>query len=345
MHDSVRAVDWRDDHVVMLDQRRLPAEEVYLEIETAEEVALAIRDMAVRGAPAIGIAAAYGVVLAVRAAYREAGRDWRTVVEPVLGRLGAARPTAVNLAWALESMRTHFDAVDGDPEPKLLERARALHAADIEANRTMAEAGAAYLGYGARVVTHCNTGALATGGIGTALGVIRAAAAAGRLERVFACEARPWLQGSRLTAWELAREGIDANVIADGAAAAVIREYDVGWVIVGADRIAANGDTANKIGTLGLALVARALGARMMVVAPTSTVDVHCPDGGAIPVELRDPDEVLGVFDKRIAPAGAVGLNPVFDVTPAAYIDVIVTERGVIENPLENPPGRFLARA
>mgnify|MGYP006267801019 CR=1 FL=1 len=342
LNDRVRAVEWRDNALRMLDQRRLPAQEVYLDLTTADEVAAAIRDMAVRGAPAIGIAAAYGTVLAAREAYASAGDDWREAVLPLLEGLGAARPTAVNLAWALERMRASFPAPGIDPEPTLLEQARTLHAEDVAANRAMAESGARYLGYGASVLTHCNTGALATGGIGTALGVIRAASASGRLAAVFACEARPWLQGSRLTAWELAKDGIPARVIADGAAAAVIREHGVAWVIVGADRIAANGDTANKIGTLGLALAARALGARTMVVAPTSTVDPACPTGASIPVELRDPEEVLGVFGHRVAAPGAVGLNPVFDVTPAEFIDVIVTERGVFENPADNPPGAAL---
>lgn len=338
---AIVAVRWEEGAVVMLDQRALPHEEIYLELHHAAGVTGAIRDMVVRGAPAIGVSAAYGVVLAAREAFASAGNDWREAIGPALADLADARPTAVNLHWAIDRMRGVFHTIDGDPEPDLLAEALAIHEEDVAANRAMARAGAELLGASVKVLTHCNTGALATGGVGTALGVVREAHARGQLEAVFACEARPWLQGARLTAWELIKEGIPARLIADSAAAHTIDREGIDWVIVGADRIAANGDVANKIGTFNLALVAHALGARMMVVAPTSTLDLTCPHGSAIPVEHRPEQELLELGDRRIAPAGARASNPVFDVTPARYIDCIVTERQVFRNPAATPPGDF----
>jgi methylthioribose-1-phosphate isomerase len=330
---SVAAVAWAGDALVLLDQRRLPSQEVYLSYRRAEEVAVAIREMVVRGAPAIGIAAAYGYVLAAGNAYEASAAGWREHMQPALRQLHESRPTAVNLAWALARMNERAGALVGDPRPSLLQAAIDIHQQDIAANRRMGELGAAFIGAGATVLTHCNAGALATGGYGTALGVIRAAHAAGKLKAVYADETRPWLQGARLTAWELTRDGIATTLIADSAAAHLMKTEGVDWVIVGADRIAANGDTANKIGTYQLALTARAHGTRVMVVAPVSTFDRDLADGAAIPIELRSGDELLGEPGERRAAAAASAWNPVFDVTPASLIDVIITERGAIERP------------
>ncbi|MEJ2645456.1 MAG: S-methyl-5-thioribose-1-phosphate isomerase [Gammaproteobacteria bacterium] len=332
-HDTVRAVEWAAGGLRLLDQRYLPAREDYLAPATAQEVADAIRAMVVRGAPAIGITAAYGVVLAARARYAAQPLDWREGLEADLELLAAARPTAVNLAWALDRMRGCLSAIDGDPEGPLLEEARAIHEEDIAANHLMGDLGAALLEDARGVLTHCNTGSLATGGYGTALGVIRSAWAAGHVGNVYADETRPWLQGARLTAWELVRDHIPVTLIADGAAAHLMAQGKVQWVIVGSDRIAANGDVANKIGTYGLAVAARYHGVRFMVVAPTSTVDMNVASGADIPIETRSPEEVLSVAGQPIAAAGAGAWNPAFDVTPAALVDAIVTERGVVRRP------------
>jgi methylthioribose-1-phosphate isomerase len=322
-HDSIRAVLWRGDRLRLLDQRRLPFVEDYLDCTSAAEVAAAIRDLAVRGAPAIGIAAAWGVVLAA-----QRGRASLEAAVPVLR---AARPTAVNLMWALDRMH---GAVTDPFDVRVLEReAQSIQDEDLAANRHMGELGAALIGSGDGVLTHCNTGSLATAGYGTALGVIRAGVSAGRIGRVFAGETRPWLQGARLTMWELVRDGISATLVSDSAAAHLMKSGDVQWVIVGADRIAANGDTANKIGTYQLAIVARHHGVRFMVVAPSSTIDMATPTGAAIEIELRDPAELLAHAGQRTVVDGAVAWNPVFDVTPAELIDALVTERGVVERP------------
>jgi methylthioribose-1-phosphate isomerase len=331
--ESFRAVDWRDQALVLLDQRLLPQQEIYRHYTDAGEVASAIRSMVVRGAPAIGIAAAYGHVLAARAAYAADPAHWRAELRPLVERLAASRPTAVNLAWALGRMDAAAARLEGPPEPPLLAEAIAIHQEDIAANRRMGEIGAAYIRAGAVVLTHCNAGALATGGYGTALGVVRAASARGLIAAVYADETRPWLQGARLTAWELTRDHIPTTLIADAAAAHLMKTRGVDWVIVGADRIAANGDVANKIGTYQLALTARAHGTRVMVVAPSSTFDLGIADGAAIPIELRGEEELLAAGGQRLAPYGASAWNPVFDVTPARLIDVIVTERGAIERP------------
>ncbi|HEB98868.1 MAG TPA: S-methyl-5-thioribose-1-phosphate isomerase [Thiotrichales bacterium] len=331
--DNVRAVQWSDGLLRLLDQRRLPEEEVWLEYRDAAAVADAIRDMVVRGAPAIGITAAYGVVLAAARHHAEDPAGWQQAIGADLERLAGARPTAVNLFWALDRMRRRIAEAGDDPVAALLEEARAIHEEDIAANRRMGELGAALLGEGQGVLTHCNAGALATGGYGTALGVIRSGWAGGRIARVFADETRPWLQGARLTAWELIRDGIPVTLIAEGAAAHLMKTGQVQWVIVGSDRIAANGDVANKIGTYGLAVLARRHGVKFMVVAPTSTVDMDTPTGDDIPIEVRDPAEVLEVGGRRIAAAGAEAWNPAFDVTPAELVDAIVTEKGVVERP------------
>ncbi len=331
--ESFRAVEWRDGALQLLDQRLLPQREEYLTLKTAPDVAQAIHDMAVRGAPAIGIAAAYGVVLAARAAWQRAGNGWREAIEADLAHLAAARPTAVNLRWAIKRMRGRFNAIQGEPEAALLAEARAIHDEDRAANFKMARLGAGWLPPDAAVLTHCNAGALATGGYGTALGVIRAAHARGALKAVYVNETRPWLQGARLTAWELLRDGIPVTLLADAAAAHLMATRGIDCVIVGADRIAANGDTANKIGTYMLALSARAHGVKFMVVAPGSTFDLSLDSGRDIPVEARDAAEVLRHGGRPVAAAGATAWNPVFDVTPAGLIDVIVTEKGLIERP------------
>ena len=341
------AIAWRDGALELLDQRVLPRTSVRRRYTECAAVAEAIRAMVVRGAPAIGVAAAYGVVLAARKRFADSPATWRERIEPDLDRLAAARPTAVNLGWALDRMRRAMDDVASaiDPEPALLGAARAMHAEDIAANRRMGELGAALIESRCEVLTHCNAGALATAGYGTALGVVRAAHAAGRIARVYAGETRPWLQGARLTAYELVEAGIPVSLIADSAATWAMRQGHVGWVIVGADRIAANGDVANKIGTYSLAVSARHHGVRFMVVAPTSTIDPDCASGDDIPIESRRTDELLSHAGHRVAPDGAGAWNPVFDVTPAALVDALVTERGVVEAPNRHRIARLLAGA
>jgi methylthioribose-1-phosphate isomerase len=321
-HDTIRAVQWQGDRLRLLDQRRLPREEIWFDCADAGQVTQAIRDLAVRGAPAIGIAAAWGVVLAARQG---------APLAEVLATLRAARPTAVNLMWALDRMKARIEA--GADAAALECEAQAIQDEDLAANRRMGELGAALIAPGSGVLTHCNTGSLATAGYGTALGVIRAGVAAGRIAHVYAGETRPWQQGARLTMWELVRDRIPARLIADSAAAHLMKSGQVQWVIVGADRIAANGDTANKIGTYQLAIAARHHGVKFMVAAPSSTVDMATRSGEDIEIELRDPAELLAVAGQRTVVEGAEAWNPVFDVTPAGLIDAIVTERGVIERP------------
>ncbi len=328
------AIVWQSGRLLLLDQRRLPHREEYLELGDSGAVADAIRDMVVRGAPAIGITAAYGVVLAARRRYRESPANWRASIEADLTRLAGSRPTAANLFWALDRMRARFGEAGGaDPEPRLLEEAKAIHREDREANRCMGELGADLIKAPAAVITHCNAGALATGGYGTALGVIRSAFAAGKIVQVYAGETRPWLQGSRLTAWELLRSGIPVTLLADGAAASLMAQGGIDWVIVGSDRIAANGDVANKIGTYSLATAARHHGVKVMVVAPASTVDMSLESGARIPIEIRGASELLSCGGAPVGASGSAVWNPVFDVTPASLVDVIVTERGVVRDP------------
>lgn len=336
-HDSVRAIDWRGDCLLLLDQRLLPAREVWVECVDAAAVAEAIRALVVRGAPAIGVAAAYGLVLAARSF----ALDGRPVDAASLAQarelLAASRPTAVNLFNALARMDARLGAAAGgapDATVAALEaEARAIDAEDLAANRRMGELGAALIEPDSGVLTHCNTGSLATAGFGTALGVIRAGYAAGRIREVYACETRPWLQGARLTMWELLRDRIPARLIADSAGAHLMACGKVRWLVVGADRICANGDTANKIGTRQLAIAARFHGVRVMVVAPTSTLDFGTASGDSIEIELRDGRELTELAGMRTAAPGAEAWNPVFDVTPAALIDAIVTERGVVAQP------------
>lgn len=321
-HDTIRAVQWHGDHLRLLDQRLLPVEEKWIDCRDEASVFHAIKDLAVRGAPAIGIAAAWGVVLAAKSSQP---------LDQALAHLRSARPTAVNLMWALDRMKARIAA--GADATALEREAQAIQDEDLAANRHMGELGAALIAPGSAVMTHCNTGSLATSGYGTALGVIRAGVAAGRIDQVYAGETRPWQQGARLTMWELVRDGIPAKLIADSAASHLMKAGDVKWVIVGADRIAANGDTANKIGTYQLAIAARHHGVKFMVVAPSSTVDMATASGDDIEIELRDAAELLSVAGRRTVVDGAEAWNPVFDVTPADLIDAIVTERGVIENP------------
>lgn len=338
-HDSVRAIEWTPEGLRLLDQRRLPHEEKHLLLTKAGEVAQAIRDMVVRGAPAIGIAAAYAVVLAARTRSAGEPHGWRCAMLGDLVMLSQARPTAVNLAWAVARMRERLASVPAgaDPVPALLEEARAIHAEDVAANRRMGAIGAGHITPGSGVLTHCNTGSLATGGYGTALGVIRSAWSGGRLAAVYADETRPWLQGSRLTAWELGRDGIPASLICEGAAAALMAQGKVQWVVTGADRITANGDVVNKIGTYALAVLARHHGVRFMVAAPTSTLDGATATGAEVPIETRPAAELLGCGGCPVAPQGAGAWNPVFDVTPAALVDVLVTERGALQAPGDHP--------
>jgi methylthioribose-1-phosphate isomerase len=329
------AVVWRNDRLYLLDQRALPLEERFIACVDASSTASAIHDMVVRGAPAIGITAAYGAVLAARERFAAYSSAWRGAFERDLEHLASARPTAVNLVWAIERLRARATGLpeDEDPTAALLAVARAMHEADRADNRRMGAFGAGLIAAPTSVITHCNTGGLATGGWGTALGVVRSAYAAGRVLHVYADETRPWLQGARLTAWELVCDGIPSSLMADGAAAARMARGDIGWVIVGSDRIAANGDVANKIGTYGLAVAARHHGVRFMVAAPTSTIDPTTPSGAAIPIEERPDEEILAYNGNRVAAPGISAWNPVFDVTPAELVDVIVTERGVIEAP------------
>ncbi|WP_158755273.1 S-methyl-5-thioribose-1-phosphate isomerase [Dyella sp. S184] len=321
-YDRIRAVQWQGDHLRLLDQRLLPREERWIDCADANQITQAIRDLAVRGAPAIGIAAAWGVALAAKQG---------EPLDEVLATLRAARPTAVNLMWALDRMKRRI--VAGADADALVREAQAIQDEDLAANRKMGELGAALIRAHSGVLTHCNTGSLATAGFGTALGVIRAGVAMGRVDHVYAGETRPWQQGARLTMWELVRDGIPAQLIADSAAAHLMKSCAVQWVIVGADRIAANGDTANKIGTYQLAITAKYHGVKFMVVAPSSTVDMATGTGEEIEIELRDPAELLSTGGQRTVVEGAQAWNPVFDVTPAELIDAIVTERGVIERP------------
>jgi methylthioribose-1-phosphate isomerase len=312
---------YADGVLALLDQRRLPTEEVWIECRTHGEVAAAIRDMVVRGAPAIGCAAAYGVALGAREG---------APLDEVCRALAATRPTAVNLFWAIERMKRV-----APPTVAALEReARAIHQEDVAACRAIGAHGADLLPEGV-VLTHCNAGALATGGYGTALGVVRAAFARGRKLEVFADETRPFLQGARLTAWELVRSGIPVTLITDNMAGHFMARGQIQSVVVGADRIAANGDTANKIGTYAVAVLAREHGIPFFVAAPRSTIDLAIPDGSRIPIEERAAAEVTHVGEKRLAPAEARVRNPAFDVTPARFIAAIITEAGVARPPYQ----------
>ncbi|MGO1748907.1 MAG: S-methyl-5-thioribose-1-phosphate isomerase [Marinobacter sp.] len=334
------ALRWHGISLELLDQRLLPAQEHWITLENASGVAQSIQNMVVRGAPAIGISAAYGVALAAR--HAGAG-DWKAEITQAIHELSASRPTAVNLFWALQRMERLFHGCGSlsEAQVRLADEAVAIHQEDLAGNLAMADQALEAMGFSAgsggstpiSVLTHCNTGALATGGYGTALGVIRRLHEQKLLAQVYADETRPWLQGSRLTAWELMREGIPVTLNADGAAAAILAAGEVSWIIVGADRVTANGDVANKIGTYSLAVLARYHNVGFMVVAPSSTVDMSLESGAEIPIEERGGTEVREVRGIPLAPEGVSVFNPVFDVTPANLIDVIVTEKGAVRNP------------
>ena len=322
------------DRVFMMDQRELPAREIYVELTTAAEVAEGIRAMIVRGAPAIGISAVYGMALAARASIGADAASYLTAMREAGALLAASRPTAVNLAWAVDRALAlaseHASREGRDRAASMADLSRAVHRDDVESCRVMGRFGALRLPAQGTVLTHCNAGALATGGYGTALGVIRAAVESGKRIRVLADETRPYLQGSRLTAWELHADGIPVEVITDSMAAHFMKRGEINAVVVGADRIARNGDVANKIGTYGLACIARAHAIPFYVAAPWSTVDLATPDGAAIPIEERSRDEVAIVGGRVLVPEGVGARHPAFDVTPAALITAIFTERGEV---------------
>ena len=330
-------VAWDEGFVVMIDQRRLPQEEVYLRCGDHQAVAAAIRDMAIRGAPAIGVAAALGIVAGMRRVDAADEAGWRAAFEQIAAELAATRPTAVNLFWAISRMRGCFErhvargaAALG---AALLREALAIEREDLDACHRLGDLGAALLPDQARVLTHCNAGALATAGYGTALGVLRSAARSGRLRAVFADETRPYLQGARLTAWELTREGIPTTLITDNMAGHLMARGEIDAVVVGADRIAANGDVANKMGTYTVAVLAHEHGLPFYVAAPVSTIDLATATGAAIPIEERPAEEVTHLAGRRIAAEGVAVRNPAFDVTPARLVTAIVCERGVARAP------------
>jgi len=324
----VETIEWTSEGVVMIDQTRLPVEEVYVTCKTYEDVAAHIRAMTIRGAPAIGVAAAMGVALG----YAQ-GADFETVCQT----LGATRPTAVNLFWAIGRMRALHASLAGRPVEEirrlLIDEACRMRLEDIEINKAIGRHGAALVPDHKTVLTHCNAGALATAGYGTALGVIRAAVESGKSIDVFADETRPFLQGARLTAWELQRDGIETSIITDNMAGHFLKSGRIGCVVVGADRIAANGDVANKIGTYSVAVLARENGIPFYVAAPLSTLDLSLASGDEIPIEQRNRNEVTHVFGVQVAPEGIGIENPAFDVTPHRYVTAIITEKGVARAP------------
>jgi methylthioribose-1-phosphate isomerase len=336
----VQPIEWRDGVVAILDQTQLPQRMVVHEYDDWQGVAEAIRVMQVRGAPAIGIAAAYGLALAARTIDAPTMEAFRAEFGEACRAFAQTRPTAVNLFGAIERMQAVVAECQTPDEARvrLLAEAHAIREEDYAADYAMGKHGAALLPPNARVLTICNTGALATGGIGTALGILRVARQQGTLAHVYACETRPRLQGLKLTAWELLQEGIPFEVIADSAAGTLMAQGKVDAVIAGADRIAANGDTANKIGTYTLAVLAHYHGVPFYIAAPLSTIDPRTPDGASIPIEYRDPSEITHIDGLQIAPAGAPALNPAFDITPAALITAIITEQGVSRPPYDFIP-------
>jgi methylthioribose-1-phosphate isomerase len=334
----IKTVEWTNQGVRFIDQRRLPTEEVYVVCQSYEEVAAAIRDMTVRGAPAIGVSAAMGVALGMQQSTATDMAGFSAHFDRVAKLIGETRPTAVNLFWGIRRMKAKFDSLSTRTIPQikdaLVAEAQLMLVEDIAANEAMGKHGAVLMPSSGGVLTHCNAGALATCGYGTALGVIRAAVSAGKQIHVFADETRPFLQGSRLTAWELMQDGIPTTVIADNMAGAMMRQGKIQAVIVGADRIAANGDVANKIGTYSVAVLAKEHDLPFYVAAPWSTVDLNTPDGDHIPIEQRSPREVTHHAGTQVAPTGVMVENPAFDVTPNKYIAAIITERGIAKAPL-----------
>ena len=333
--DRVRPLLWQGDCLQVLDQRQLPARIVNLECRDADAVIEAIKSLAVRGAPAIGIAGAYAVVLLAQSQNAGTGAEALQAIAAGLDKIASARPTAINLRWAVRRMRARLATLGTDWRQGIEREAQLIQAEDLAANQAMGRHGALCLPQGARVLTHCNTGSLATAGFGTALGVIRAGVAMGRIGKVYASETRPWLQGSRLTVWELQQDGIEATLVVDSASAYLMQRGLIDVVIVGADRICANGDTANKIGTYAHALAANAHGVKVMVVAPASTVDMATARGADIEIEQRAASELTHVGGHAVGVEAASVFNPVFDITPAACLDWLVSERGVIRHPDE----------
>jgi len=341
-------IEWKGDSVVMIDQRKLPSVEVYVTCKTAPAVARAIKTMVIRGAPAIGVAAAMGLALGMRKSKATGTKQFATEFQKTCDLMATTRPTAVNLFWAIDRMKRTFAeaaqagcAVD-EIRQRLEAEARGIHDEDVASCRSMGAHGATLVPQTANILTHCNAGALATAGYGTALGVIRAAVEQGKKIAVLADETRPFLQGARLTAWELVKDGIDTTVITDNMAGSMMRLGHVDLVVVGADRIAANGDVANKVGTYSVAVLAREHGIPFYVAAPISTIDLNTPDGGQIPIEERSDREVTHVGTSRLTPAGARIRNPAFDVTPAKYVTAIVTDRGIARAPYAESLARLV---
>ncbi|MGE0129933.1 MAG: S-methyl-5-thioribose-1-phosphate isomerase [Blastocatellales bacterium] len=345
----IKTLEWTDEGVVMIDQRLLPTEEVYPVFKTYEEVAWAIKEMVIRGAPAIGVAAAMGVALGVRDTKTDDANELDEAFDQICEMIGSTRPTAVNLFWAIERMRKLYAGLRNEKTPldeirsRLIAEANRMHDEDVEANRAMGAHGAGLIPDGATVLTHCNAGALATAGYGTALGVIRAAAEAGKRVAVYADETRPFLQGARLTAWELNKDDIPVTLITDNMAGHFMKRGDIDCVVVGADRIAANGDVANKIGTYSVAVLAKENDIPFYVAAPISTLDLNIASGDQIPIEERNEREVTHVKDVRLAPPGINIANPAFDVTPNRYVAAIITERGVARPPYQESLKRLAA--
>jgi methylthioribose-1-phosphate isomerase len=341
----IRTIEWTDSGVVMLDQRRLPAEEIYNTYTSHTGIAEAIRCMVIRGAPAIGIAAAMGIALGVKGADPRSTEDMDAWFEHVCTDIRATRPTAVNLFWAIERMKAVYGRTRAQGSQAvrdaLIREALEMHSEDIEANRAIGRFGQELIPVKARVLTHCNAGALATAGYGTALGVIRAAVEAGKQIHVFADETRPFLQGARLTAWELEKDSIPVTVITDSMAGYFLKDGSIDCVVVGADRIAANGDVANKIGTYSVSVLANENGVPFFVAAPISTLDLSIPDGSRIPIEERDPEEVRRIQGIMVTPAEASVANPAFDVTPNRYVHAIITNRGIARPPFRESLSRL----
>ncbi|HVI08453.1 MAG TPA: S-methyl-5-thioribose-1-phosphate isomerase [Candidatus Binatia bacterium] len=333
----IQTLEWTDNGVRFIDQTKLPTEETYVVAKTADQVADVIRTMVVRGAPAIGVAAAMGIALAAQNSQAETTAALKNDLDRAGEMIAKTRPTAVNLFWAIRRMAEKFEQLRLRPvaqiKQELVNEARRMHAEDIAANQAMGRHGATLLPGSGGVLTHCNAGALATAGYGTALGVIRAAVEQGKKIHVYADETRPFLQGSRLTAWELMKDGIPTTVISDNMAGAMMKQGKIGAIVVGADRIAANGDVANKIGTYTVAVLAKEHGIPFYVAAPISTVDLACADGSQIPIEQRNTKEVSHIAGRQMVPDGVMVENPAFDVTPAKYVTAIVTERGIARAP------------